>query len=101
AAKRNEADPDDDRAKLHDFLVPYSLMKQVVNVFHHSDLSHCRVFNLSIGAYPVKLDKVQSSWSEAIDNLSAENDILFVVAAGNLQLDEIQVLGQAIRDYPM
>ncbi|MCI0578160.1 MAG: S8 family peptidase [Chloroflexi bacterium] len=101
AARFHEASPDNDRAKLHDLQVPYWLMHQVVTAFHNPEPNQCRIFNLSVGAEPHRVDKLQSSWSEAIDNLSAENDVLFVVATGNVQLHEVDQLSREIGTYPI
>lgn len=100
AARFGQAVPDHDRALLHELQVPHSLMQQVVHAFHSTNPRDCRIFNLSVGAEPHRLDQIQSSWSEAIDNLSAQHNILFVIASGNVQLFEIDTYSKEIGKYP-
>lgn len=90
---------EEDQAALHELLVPSWLMQQIVEEFHAPLPEKCKIFNLSVGSAPHPLQRIQSSWSEMIDILSAQNDVLFVVASGNLNITEVQDL-QSNASYP-
>lgn len=65
-------------------LFPPNLLGDIVD-FYHSQ-TQTRIFNHSItGAVPCRT-RYMSAWAAAIDNLTWNNDILFIVAAGNLPL---------------
>jgi hypothetical protein len=67
------------RNQLDSSLFPPQLMKQIVN-----DFLPTRIYNLSIASWsPCRLNHM-SLWAAAIDKLIWENDILFIIAVGNL-----------------
>lgn len=85
---------------LHPGQLPKELMRKVVQHFHLPMPTKCKVFNLSVGSAPHRLKNWISNWAEEIDNLSAINDILFVISAGNYQVDEIQRAIDGNINYP-
>ncbi len=89
-----------DLPKLHPSQLPKKLMRQVVANFHQSSPQLCKIFNLSVGSLPHRLQQPISNWAEELDNLSANNDVLFVLSSGNLHLNEILSLSQEVGDYP-
>lgn len=85
---------------LHPSQLPKELMRRVVQHFHLPMPTKCKVFNLSVGSAPHRLKNWISNWAEEIDNLSAINDILFVISAGNYQVDEVQRAIDGNINYP-
>lgn len=85
---------------LHPNQSPKELMRSVVHYFHLPMPNTCKVFNLSVGSAPHRLKNWISNWAEEIDNLSAINDILFVISAGNFQIDEVQRAIDGNINYP-
>lgn len=85
---------------LHPGQLPKELMRRVVQHFHLPMPTKCKVFNLSVGSAPHRLKNWISNWAEEIDNLSAINDILFVISAGNYQIDEVQRAIDENINYP-
>ncbi len=98
ASKLNPQAPAD-QPQFHPTQLPKTLMRQVVEVFHQELPRQCKIFNISAGSAPYHQGSI-SNWAEELDNLSAQNDVLFVVTAGNLQPDEIVSLCQEAGDYP-
>ena len=86
---------------LHPNQLPKDLMRKIVQYFYLSKPDKCKIFNLSIGSAPHRLKNWISNWAEEIDNLTAINDILFVISAGNLQLDDVQQCCTGNQDYPI
>ena len=75
---------DTDR-KLPEQLFPPNLLGNIVGFYN--DKTETRIFNHSItGSLPCRT-QYMSAWAAAIDNLTWQKDILFIVAAGNLPLD--------------
>lgn len=71
--------------KLDQQLFPPILLEDIVEFYHNQ--TKTRIFNHSItGSVPCRT-QYMSSWASAIDNLTWKKDILFIVAAGNLPLD--------------
>lgn len=67
-------------------LFPPDILGEIVNIYYHR--TKTRIFNHSItGSVPCRL-KYMSAWASAIDLLSWQQDVLFIVAAGNLHLTE-------------
>ncbi len=99
ASKLNPAAPSD-YAQLHPSQIPKALMRKVVAALHQPMSHHCKIFNLSVNSAPHRLQQPISNWAEELDNLSADNDILFVVSAGNLTLKEIKSLTEKVGAYP-
>ncbi|MEO1428447.1 MAG: S8 family peptidase [Cyanobacteria bacterium J06633_8] len=74
----------DAKNKLSKSLFPPNLLGEIVNYYVNTGT---KLFNHSItGSVPCRR-QYMSAWAAAIDNLTWDNDILFVVAAGNLPLD--------------
>jgi hypothetical protein len=63
-------------------LFPPSLIARIVN--HYQTRTKTRIFNHSIAGITPCRTQYMSAWAAEIDNLSWENDILVIVAAGNL-----------------
>ncbi|MEG4328532.1 S8 family serine peptidase [Microcoleus sp. herbarium5] len=67
-------------------LFPPKFLGDIVDFYH--DQTKTRIFNHSItGSVPCRT-RYMSAWAAAIDNLTWHNDILFIVASGNLPLNE-------------
>lgn len=72
----------DVKCQLPKQLFPPNLLGDVVDFYHSK--TKTRIFNHSItGSVPCRT-QYMSAWAATIDNLTWENDILFIVAAGNL-----------------
>jgi hypothetical protein len=67
--------------KLDDNLFLPKLMQQIV-----SDYLPTKVYNLSVASRGPSRTNHMSLWASAIDKLMWENDILFVIAVGNLSI---------------
>ncbi len=75
----------DDKCKLKKQLFPPDLIKAIVNSYYTK--YNTRIYNHSItGAVPCRM-RYMSAWAATIDELTYHNDILLVVAAGNLPLN--------------
>jgi hypothetical protein len=75
-------------------------MRRVVQYFHLPYPDKCKIFNLSVGSASHRLRNWISNWAEEIDKLSAINNILFVISAGNYQLGDVQRTIDANVSYP-
>lgn len=75
--------------------LPAELMKQIVE-----DNSDCKIFNLSINSNVSSKLKHMSSWAATIDTLINENNILFLISAGNLTRDDIRHYIESGNFYP-
>ena len=74
----------DANCKLPKRLFPPNLLGDVVEFYYKQ--TGTRIFNHSItGSVPCRT-RYMSAWASAIDQLTWQNDILFIVAAGNLPL---------------
>ncbi|MGM0282920.1 MULTISPECIES: S8 family peptidase [unclassified Enterococcus] len=74
------------------------LIKEVVPRY-----PNIKVWNLSIGPQGPILDEVVSSLTRLLDQISYENDVIFVIAAGNTGLDSgiskrIQIPGDSVNN---
>ena len=96
----------DDNCQLQKKLFPPDVMKEIVNLYYQR--YNTRIFNHSItGSVPCRT-RYMSAWAATIDELTYRNDILFIVAAGNLPLNSsignlrLSVIDhiQAKRSYP-
>lgn len=77
----------DDRNSLPDVLFPPNLLRSIVKRYFSDSEEKTRIYNHSIAAfYPCRLQHM-SSWAAEMDNLSFENDVLFIQAAGNIHDD--------------
>lgn len=73
------------KCKLPDRLFPPNLLNEIVSIYHNS--TKTRIFNHSItGSLPCRT-VYMSTWASAIDYLTWQKDLLFIVAAGNLPID--------------
>lgn len=83
-------------------LYPPALMRDIVHSFETA-----KIFNMSINnSIPCRIVHM-SPWASMIDLLSHENDILFIVSAGNLKSSTTHITNPGIiehlaagRDYP-
>ncbi|MCB0214473.1 MAG: S8 family peptidase, partial [Anaerolineae bacterium] len=93
-------DPDASNApQLHPLQFAKLLMREVVEAFHHTAPRLCKIFNISVATVPHPQQSI-SNWAEEIDNLSANNDLLFIVPTGDLQPAELLKLITEDIDYP-
>ncbi len=74
-----------DKCELPPELFPPDLLGIIVEFYHKQ--TSTRIFNHSIAAATPCRTRCMSAWASAIDILTWNNDLLFVVAAGNLPLD--------------
>ncbi len=80
-------------------LFPPALLKRIVDKFHVNSEEPVKIFNHSIAANrPCNL-KHMSSWATAIDDLSFQNDVLFIQAAGNLPSDSTDPIQKGILNH--
>lgn len=85
--------------QFHPLQFPKALMRDVVAAFHRPLPQQCKIFTLSTGAALHPRHTI-SNWAEELDNLSAQNDILFVAPTGNLQREELTRLLETGVLYP-
>ena len=72
----------DSNCELTDKIFPPNVMQEIVELYYKQRKT--RIFNHSItGSTPCRT-RYMSAWAATIDELTYQNDILFVVAAGNL-----------------
>jgi hypothetical protein len=65
-----------------------------------SDFLPTKIYNLSIASRsPCRL-KHMTSWAASIDKLTYENDVLFIVATGNLSKETVKYHLDSSRQYP-
>jgi hypothetical protein len=88
-----------DWPQFHPAQFPKALLREVVTAFHQPIPRRCKIFNLSLGTTPHPRHTV-SNWAEELDNLAAQNDLLFIVAGGNLQPHELAGLDPTGAAYP-
>ncbi|MEH1960294.1 MAG: S8 family peptidase [Nostoc sp.] len=75
----------DEKCKLPKQLFPPNLLDEIVGIYQTQ--AGTRLFNHSINASVPCRTRYMSAWASAIDNLTWQNYILFIVSAGNLPLD--------------
>ncbi len=74
----------DNNCRLPQQLFPPDFLSEIVTIYHKN--SGTKIFNHSItGIVPCRT-QYMSAWASAIDELTWQNNILFVVAAGNLPM---------------
>ncbi|WP_204106358.1 MULTISPECIES: S8 family peptidase [Spirulina sp. CCY15215] len=96
----------DNNCRLSDRLYPPLLLEEIVNIYNNQ--TNTRLFNHSITGDVPCWTKNMSTWAETIDKLTWEKDILFIVAAGNIPLNNhrlpsrlsIKAHLEANRSYP-
>jgi hypothetical protein len=98
-ARRLEPEYESGSLQLHPQQFPKALMREIVDAFHRPLPQQCKLFNLGLGTTPHPLASI-ANWAEEIDNLTAQNDLLFVTATGNLSPAEIARLQPVEGDYP-
>jgi len=73
----------DEHGNIPTTLFPPAALRDIVDRYHRGPRK-TRIFNHSVGArYPCR-QRHMSAWAAEIDNLSCENDILFITSAGNI-----------------
>lgn len=73
----------DEHGNIPATLFPPAALRAIVERYHRG-LRKTRIFNHSIGArFPCR-QRHMSAWAAEIDNLSNENDLLFIISAGNI-----------------
>ncbi|MEX2596401.1 MAG: S8 family peptidase [Salibacteraceae bacterium] len=73
----------DSENKLDRKLFPAELVKEIVQDFHET--YGTRIFNMSIASKKGYRQPHMSKWAESIDRRTWENDVLFILAAGNIE----------------
>lgn len=75
----------DRNCRLPEQLFPPDLLGEIVSIYHQQ--TKTRIFNHSLtGSVPCRT-RYMSAWAAAIDELTWHNDVLFIVAAGNLPIN--------------
>lgn len=72
---------------------PSDILKKVIDAFYVKQTDPTRIYNHSIGEdtpFDGEQLKHMSAWAAKIDDLSYDNDILFIQAAGNISEDIIK-----------
>ncbi len=79
---------------LPETLYPPQLMEEIVAHFEGT-----RIFNMSINSFsPCRLIHM-SQWSSTIDKLMFENNILFILSAGNLRIESRNINNPGIKEH--
>lgn len=76
-------------------LYPPQLMQDVFD--NNPDV---KIFNLSISSFGPELNKHMSPWAAIIDKLTHQEDVIFILAAGNIHRDTISNLLRSGLPYP-
>jgi len=84
----------DNQSKLPMNLYPPQLMKDIV-----SDYQGTKIFNLSVNSFAPCRTKHMSEWAASIDRLMFDNDILFIISAGNVDRTYGLEARPGIHDY--
>lgn len=91
----------DDNGRLPDEISREEVIESVVRRFYVDNDVKSKIFNHSIGeSKPFYELKHMSPWAAKIDEVSYENDVLFIQAAGNMSPDVIRAYIQAGYEYP-
>jgi hypothetical protein len=95
----------DDRKQLPRLLFPPDVLEEIVDIYYRQ--TRTRIYNHSIGGISPCRTQSMTPWAAAIDKLSWENDVLFIVSAGNIEARANYVTRpsifahiQAGRNYP-
>jgi hypothetical protein len=75
-------------------LYPPELMRDIVAHFEGT-----RIFNMSINSYSPCKTNHMSQWAAMIDKLIYENNILFILSAGNIRLQTGSIISPGIKEY--
>jgi hypothetical protein len=82
-------------------LKPEDVISEIVTKFTSDVYEKSKIFNHSIGERrPFDELKHMTSWAAKIDAVSDENDVIFILAAGNMATDVIKAHIQAGHEYP-
>ncbi|KGF73847.1 hypothetical protein DO97_05540 [Neosynechococcus sphagnicola sy1] len=86
-------------------LFPPEVLEEIVRFYHHH--TRTRIFNHSVAGISPCRTQSMTPWAAAIDKLAWEKDVLFIVAAGNIEANasfvtrpSISAHMQAGRIYP-
>lgn len=86
-------------------LFPPEVLEEIIEFYHHQNRT--RIFNHSVAGISPCRTQSMTPWAAAIDKLSWEKDVLFIVAAGNIEANvnfvtrpSISTHMQAVRIYP-
>jgi hypothetical protein len=86
-------------------LFPPDVLEEIVNIYYCQ--TRTRIYNHSIAGISPCRTQSMTPWAAAIDKLSWENDVLFIVAAGNIEAvrsfvtrPSVSAHIQAGRNYP-
>lgn len=74
---------------------PAELMQKIVE-----DNEDCDIFNLSVNSSAPFRQKHMSTWAAIIDTLMHENDVLFIISAGNISRSTIKDFITGGQNYP-
>ena len=84
---------------------PPNVLEEIVEIYYRQ--TRTRIYNHSVAAISPCRTQSMTPWAAAIDKLSWENDVLFIVAAGNIEAKSNYVTRpsiyahiQAGRNYP-
>ena len=78
------------------------ILEDIVNSFSIKALQKTKIYNHSIGENrPFSDMSHMSAWAVKIDELSYENDLLFIQSAGNIPKEIIRSLIQSGQNYPL
>ncbi|MBD2565240.1 MULTISPECIES: S8 family peptidase [Nostoc] len=93
------------RNELPKLIFPPDVLEEIVTIYYHQ--TRTRIYNHSIAGISPCRTQSMTPWAAAIDKLSWENDVLFIVAAGNIEAvrsfvtrPSIAAHIQAGRNYP-
>ena len=93
------------RNELPKLIFPPDILEEIVTIYYRQ--TGTRIYNHSIAGILPCLTQSMTPWAAAIDKLSWENDVLFIVAAGNIEAvrnfvtrPSISAHIQAGRNYP-
>jgi subtilisin family serine protease len=97
----------DARNELPQLLSPADVLEEIVKIYYRQSQTRTRIYNHSIAGISPCRTQLMTPWAAAIDKLSWENDVLFIVAAGNIEAvrnfvtrPSISAHIQAGRNYP-
>lgn len=75
--------------------LPAELMQEIVY-----DNKDCKIFNLSINSSVPYRIKHMSSWASTIDTLMNQENVIFLISAGNIPFGDIRNYLNSFVDYP-
>ncbi|TVP65589.1 MAG: subtilase family protease [Nodularia sp. (in: Bacteria)] len=75
----------DARNELPKLLSPPKVLEKIVKIFYRKSQTKTRIYNHSVAGISPCRTQLMTPWAAAIDKLSWQNDVLFIVAAGNIE----------------